>query len=88
MRCLRVAPLAVTLLLAGCVHRAGSPTELLEKAATEAGPSANAKTLALAAFHALLMEGDAKKATTLFDEAVAKDPAEPFALTGQILLAI
>lgn len=87
MRCLRVAPLVVTLLLAGCVHRAGSPTELLEKAATEAGPSANAKTLALAAFHALLMEGDAKKATTLFDEAVAKDPAEPFALTGQILLA-
>lgn len=87
MRCLRVAPLVVTLLLAGCVRRSVSPTEALENAAANAGPGASASTLALAAFHALLMEGDAKKAATLFDDAVAKDPAEPLALTGQVFMA-
>ena len=87
MRCLRVAPLVVTLLLVGCARRTVSPTEALENAAANAGAGAKAPTLALAGFHALLMEGDAKKAATLFDDAVAKDPAEPLALTGEILMA-
>lgn len=87
MRCLRVVPLVVTLFLAGCVRRNVSPTEALEKAASSVGPTASASVLSLAAFHALLMEGDAKKAGTLFDDALAKDSSEPRALTGQILMA-
>lgn len=87
MRRLRVVPLVLSLLLVGCVRRSASPTEALENAAAKAGPGANAQVLALAAFHALLMEGDAKKAATLFDDAVAKDSSDPLALTGQILMA-
>ncbi len=87
MRSLRVAPLVVTLLLTGCVRRNVSPTEALEDAAANAGPNSKARTLALAAFHALLMEGDARKAGTLFDDSIAKDPSDPLALTGQILMA-
>jgi len=69
------------------VHRVASPTEALEAAAAKLGPDAKADVLALSAFHALLMEGDAKKAQARFDEAVAKDPAQPYALMGQALLA-
>lgn len=86
MRQLRVVSLLV-IALSACVHRVAPPTEALEDAARRAGPGANAEVLSLAAFHALLMEGDAAKAQTLFDDAVAKDPAQPFALTGQVLLA-
>lgn len=77
----------VALSLAGCVRRSAPPTEALENAAKRAGPGADANTLALAGFHALLIEGDAAKAGTFFDDAVAKNDGEPFALTGQALLA-
>lgn len=87
MRLFRVAPLVVVAFLSGCVHRAASPTEALENAAAKVGPSAKAEVLSLAAFHALLMEGDAKKAQGLFDEAIARDPGQPLALIGQSLLA-
>lgn len=33
------------------------------------------------------MEGDPKKAATLFDDATTKDPGDALALTGQILMA-
>ena len=87
MRLLRVAPLTVVLFLAACAHRVSNPTEALENAAAKAGPGSNARVLALAGFHALLMEGDAKKAQGLFDDAIAKDASEPLALTGQAVLA-
>jgi tetratricopeptide (TPR) repeat protein len=81
------ALLLVSGLVAGCAHPR-SPTEELERAATAARNGASqARTLALAGFHAWLMTGDPAAAQARFDEAVAKDPAEPYALYGQHLLA-
>lgn len=79
--------LLVALSLSACVRRSAPPTEALEQAAQRVGPGADANTLALAGFHALLLEGDAAKATTLFDDAVAKHDGEPWALAGQLFLA-
>ncbi|MFZ5444541.1 MAG: DUF3857 domain-containing protein [Myxococcota bacterium] len=86
MRQLRVALLLVVALSA-CVHRVAPPTEALDEAARRAGPDASAEVLSLAAFHALLLEGDATKAQAHFDAALAKDASQPFALIGQTLLA-
>lgn len=83
----RVVVIVLSLALAGCAHRSAPPTEALEKAAQRVGPGADANTLALAGFHALLMEGDATKAQTFFDDAVAANDGEPWALMGQIFLA-
>lgn len=81
------ALLLVTGLLASCAHSTSS-TEVLERAATAAkNGTSEARTLALAGFHAWLMAGDATTAQARFDEAVAKDPADPYALYGQHLLA-
>ncbi|WNG44494.1 DUF3857 domain-containing protein [Archangium minus] len=81
------ALLLVAGLVAGCAH-SPSPTEVLEQAATAAKKgNSEARTLALAGFHAWLMTGDAAAAQGRFDEAVAKDPADPYALYGQHLLA-
>lgn len=79
--------LLLALSFAACARRIAPPTEALEDAAKRAGPGADARTLALAGFHALLLEGDATKATTFFDDAVKKNDGEPWALTGQVLLA-
>ncbi len=79
---------AAALLLASCAHTPPSLTAVLDAAAERAGePTAEARTLALAGFHAYLVEGDARKALTRFDAAVAKDSSDPYALYGQLALA-
>lgn len=81
------ALLLVSGLLAGCAHNA-SPTEALDRAATAAkSGTSEARTLALAGFHAWLVAGDPAAAQGRFDEALTKDPADPYALYGQHLLA-
>ncbi|WP_257452600.1 DUF3857 domain-containing protein [Archangium lipolyticum] len=81
------ALLLVAGLLAGCAHTS-SPTEVLERAATAArNGGGEARTLALAGFHAWLVTGDPAAAQGRFDEALAKDPADPYGLYGQYLLA-
>lgn len=74
-------------LVSACARRVPPATETLESAAARAEGTTNAHTLALAGFHALLLEGDAKKAQARFDAAVASDAGEPWALLGQVLLA-
>ncbi len=79
---------SLALPLGGCPKRVPSPTEVLERAARDAaGADADARTLALAAFHGWLVEGDASRAQERLEKAVAKDPREPWALYGQHLLA-
>ncbi|HEX5746588.1 MAG TPA: DUF3857 domain-containing protein [Archangium sp.] len=79
--------LVAGLAMAGCAHST-SPTEVLENAANAAQKgTSEARTLALAGFHAWLMTGDPAVAQARFDEAGAKDPADPYALYGQHLLA-
>lgn len=83
---LRVLPLL--LLAVSCARRVPSPLEALENAAAdvESGGS-EARSLALAGFHAWLLRADPERALTLFDRAAELDPAEPYALTGQHLFA-
>ncbi|MBX5482239.1 MAG: hypothetical protein IRZ16_10450 [Myxococcaceae bacterium] len=74
--------------LAGCPKRIASPTGKLEAAARDAdSPHADAHTRALGGFHAWLVEGDAKRAKARFDAALKEDPAEPWALYGELLLS-
>src|SRR5687768_4445756 len=81
------ALLLVSGLLAGCAHNA-SPTEALDRAATAAkSGTSEARTLALAGFHAWLVTGDPAAAQGRFDAALMKDPSDPYALYGQHLLA-
>lgn len=87
MRSIRLAALPLLLALSACPHRVAPPTETLEDAAAKAGPGASAHVLALAGFHALLMDGEAARAQTLFDQALAKDSGEALALYGQVQLA-
>ncbi|XXF79246.1 DUF3857 domain-containing protein [Myxococcaceae bacterium GXIMD 01537] len=89
MRTLRRGLAALVLaVLAGCTHRPASPTAILDTAAERARQdSPEARTLALAGFHAWLIQGDAEAARGLFDAALAKDAADPYALQGQHLLA-
>jgi cellulose synthase operon protein C len=88
MTSLRSAVLAALLVAAGCVPRVVPPTEALDLAVAEvANGSGGARALALAGFSALLIEANVDEARTHFDSALAKDPAEPYALTGQRLLA-
>ncbi len=62
--------------------------DVLESAAERAQKgSGEARTLALAGFHAYLVQGDAEAARSRFDAAIAKDPGDPYALMGQSLLA-
>jgi cellulose synthase operon protein C len=91
MRTSRYGLLALLVLLAGltgCPRRPPSATAVLETAAEQArGGSAHARTLAFAGFHAFLLTGDVAEAQARFDAAIAKDPAEPYALMGQHVLA-
>lgn len=75
--------------LTGCsTHRPASSTELLDSAAERVQKgSEEARTLAFAGFHAYLVKGDAAAAKQLFEAAVARDAADPYALEGQRLLA-
>lgn len=82
------ALLALVAGLTGCPRRSPSTTDVLEAAATRAqGGGGEARTLALAGFHAYLVSGDAEGARSRFDAAIAKDAADPYALMGQHLLA-
>src|SRR5438445_11660463 len=80
--------IALALLLAGCPRRVPSATYALESAQQSAdAPDASARTLALAGYHAWLLQSDPARAQQRFDQALAKDPAEPYALYGQLLMA-
>src|SRR5215211_170488 len=71
-----------------CPKHPASPTSMLEDAAEGAlAPGASARTLALSAFHAWLVKGDPERAKAQLDSAVKKDPSEPWALYGELLLA-
>lgn len=80
---------ALTLLVSSaCVHRLADPLWALEGASRAvAAGSTEASALALAGFRALLVDGDAALAGARFDEALARDEAEPWALYGKGLLA-
>lgn len=85
-----VAPLLLAAVAVGCSHtRAAAPPDTLERAAAAAtqGGATQARTLALAGFHAWLLGGDAAAAQARFNAALEKDPAEPYALLGQVQLA-
>ena len=80
--------LLFALLCSACPKHAPSPTSILEDAAEDAkGPGASARVLALGAFHSWLVKGDPDRAKALLDTAVGKDPSEPWALYGELLLA-
>jgi tetratricopeptide (TPR) repeat protein len=84
-----LAALAFVATLSGCPRSPSSVTpHLLESAAERAQKGTDeARTLALAGFHAYLVAGDAVLAQQRFDAAVAKDAGDAYALTGQHLLA-
>jgi tetratricopeptide (TPR) repeat protein len=83
-RLLLLAPLA----LFACAHGPPSPTRQLDEAVVHAADSsAPARTVALAAFRALLVENQPEKARRLSDEALRRDPAEAYALALQMALA-
>jgi len=71
------------LALASCAHPPRG-TEVLEEARRRAGRSA--RSAALAGFHAYLVDGDAAAAEKRFDQALARDEGEPYALAGRLLL--
>jgi tetratricopeptide (TPR) repeat protein len=75
---------ALALALQGCPHRVPGPTELLDQAATWA--DASPRSSALAGFHASLVKGDPAEAALRFQRALERDPAEPYALAGMMLL--
>jgi tetratricopeptide (TPR) repeat protein len=90
--------LPLLLALACGAHRgaaAGGPLAALEEAAArqagggqaEGGQAADARALALAGFHALLVQGDAARAGERFEAALAREGGEPYALYGRLLLA-
>lgn len=89
MRLPRPHSIALALaLLAACPRRPASPTELLERAVAEAShPSAGSRALALAGFHAYLIGAEPALAAARFEQALAQDSSEPYALAGQLLLA-
>ena len=85
-RLLRVAVLVV---LSGCVRRVVPPTEVLDLANEAASqPTADARTLALAGWHALIISGDVDEARARFDKALGLTSKEPWALYGHALLAL
>ncbi|MGZ5958255.1 MAG: hypothetical protein ACXWLI_07550, partial [Myxococcaceae bacterium] len=79
---------ALVLALCACAHAPPAPTAVLDEAAGRAkDTSAAPHTVALAGFHALLVENQAERARMLADEALRRDPGEPYALMLQDLLA-
>ena len=79
---------ALVLALCACAHAPPAPTAVLDEAAGRArDTSAAPRTVALAGFHALLVENQPERARTLADEALRRDPGEPYALMLQDLLA-
>lgn len=85
---MRVLPLWVSLTVLGCAHSDHRGVDDLVDASREAsGQSASAQTLALAGFHALLVDGDAGLAQKRFAQSLAKDDKNVAALEGQVWLA-
>jgi len=89
---LRVLPVALLVVLAGCPKRLEKPSgvspEAFEQASRQTlGPEATARAFALAGFSAYLSAADPKAAQARFDEALARDAREPYALLGELLLA-
>jgi len=83
----RLLPLLVVALCA-CAHVPPSPTAVLDEAAGRARDAdAPARTLSLAAFHALLVENQPERARSLAGDALRRDTGEPYALAVEEALA-
>jgi cellulose synthase operon protein C len=83
----RLFPVLV-LVLCACAHAPPAPTAVLDDAAGRAkDTAAPSRTVALAGFHALLVENQPERARSLSDEALRRDPGEPYALMLQDVLA-
>jgi cellulose synthase operon protein C len=82
-----VRVLLPSLLLAACATTQEAPSRLLDDAALAArSKDAPPQILALAGFHALLVEAKPEEASRLFTSALAKDAGEPYALFGTLVL--
>jgi len=78
----------LVLALCACAHIPPSPTAVLDDAAGRAKDSgAPPRTVALAAFHALLVENQPERARSLAEDALRRDPGEPYALVLRGVLA-
>ncbi|MDX2009276.1 MAG: tetratricopeptide repeat protein, partial [Myxococcaceae bacterium] len=85
---LRLFTVLLVVAAAACTKRIPSPTERLDDAVADvADGDARARAWALAGLHTLLSGGSVEAARTQVDTAVQKDPADPYALYGQLLLA-
>ena len=74
--------------LCACAHVPPSPTAMLDEAAGRAkSADAPARTVALAAFHALLVENQPERARALTQDALRRDAGEPYALAMEEALA-
>ncbi|HEY3587768.1 MAG TPA: hypothetical protein VGK85_11475, partial [Myxococcaceae bacterium] len=83
----RLVP-ALVLALCACAHVPPSPTAVLDEAAGQArNADAPARTVSLAAFHALLVENQPERARALTQDALRRDANEPYALAMEELLA-
>ena len=75
--------------LCACAHVPPSPTAVLDEAAGRANAAdAPARTVALAAFHALLVENQPERARALTQDALRRDAGEPYALAMEEVLAL
>ncbi|HMK73420.1 MAG TPA: hypothetical protein VK454_08765, partial [Myxococcaceae bacterium] len=84
----RALTLPAVLLLVACSHASAGPSQVLGSAAAAAtAADAPARTHALAGFQSLLVDGQPDEAGRRFARALAKDPGEPYALTGTALLS-
>ena len=78
----------LVLALCACAHVPPSPTAVLDDAAGRAkDANAPARTVALAGFHALLVENQPERARALAQDALRRDAAEPYALMLESVLA-
>src|SRR4030095_7917922 len=80
--------LALVLALCACAHVPPSPTAVLDEAAGRAKDAgAPARTVALAGFHALLVENQPERARALAQDALRRDASDPYGLALEEVLA-
>src|SRR4030095_10173529 len=80
--------LALVLALCACAHVPPSPTAVLDEAAGRAKDAgAPARTVALAGFHALLVENQPAGAWARAQAALRRDASEPYGLALEEVLA-
>jgi len=85
---MRRVPFALVLALCACAHVPPSPTAVLDEAAGRAKDAgAPARTVALAGFHALLVENQPERARALAQDALRRDASEPYGLALEEVLA-